>query len=160
MLVRQYTLCTEHEDVLGFIPSYVLYFKQIGNVYARCCLQETLLLSENLFFWTAANKTKFKIKSFLFRLSCVLQIKSKQCRKLHQNMCTEIKNCVQSLLKVAKVQKVFYPICAFVDFVHFFRTGWKWKLNISQGVRRGIVESLNYSSGAGAWSEFDCFLKI
>ena len=62
MLVRQYTLCTEHEDVLGFIPSYVLYSKQIGNVYARCCLQETLLLSDNLFFWTAANKTKIQNK--------------------------------------------------------------------------------------------------
>ena len=95
VLVRQYTLCTEHEDVLGFIPSYVLYSKQIGNVYARCCLQETLLLSDNLFFGQLPTKQKFKIKSFLFRLSCVLQIKRKQCRKLHQNTCTEIKNCVR-----------------------------------------------------------------
>ena len=121
MLVRQYTFCTEHEDVLGFIPSYVLYFKQIGNVYARCCLQETLLLSDNLFFGQLPTKQKFKIKSFLFRLSCVL--KRKQCRKLHQNMCTEIKNCVRSLLKVTKSQKVFYAICAFVYFVHFLGTG-------------------------------------
>ena len=121
MLVRQYTLCTEHEDVLGFIPSYVLYFKQIGNVYARCCLQETLLLSDNLFFGQLPTKQKFKIKSFLFRLSCVL--KRKQCRKLHQNMCTEIKNCVQSLLKVAKSQKVFLFHLCICAFCPFFRTG-------------------------------------
>ena len=131
MLVRQYTLCTEHEDVLGFIPSYVLYSKQIGNVYARCCLQETLLLSDNLFFGQLPTKQKFKIKSFLFRLSCVLQIKREQCRKLHQNTCTEIKNCVRSLLKVAKSQRVFLSHLCICAFLCIFQDRLKMKNNFS-----------------------------